>query len=97
MEGALEQIRNGEPNRLNWRGVGWRRHLRAPSIAAIGIPALGDRSLDRHVAPADVTASEGVPTHKQEVENQNGEAERIVIGRAASGAQRSAEKLRRHE
>jgi hypothetical protein len=56
MEGLFEQLRNRRADGRHGRRKGRRRHLRARRIAAVGIPALGDRALDRHV-PATEEAS----------------------------------------
>jgi hypothetical protein len=57
---------------------------------AVGEAALGDRPLDRHFALADVAPGEGVPPHEQQVENQDGQTEGIVVGRPTRGAERLA-------
>jgi hypothetical protein len=51
----------------------------------------------RVLSETEVPAVEGVTAHEQQVEEQDGETEGVVVGRAADGAEVMAEKLWRGE
>src|SRR5262249_50441584 len=60
----------------------WRRlHLRKLALRAIGKSELLDGGLDGHVAAAQIAACEGMTPHEEQMEDQDGETEIVVVGR----------------
>ena len=85
----LEQL--GDPGRhlRQPQRVRRRRHLRRPRVRAVGEAPFLDGTLDRHVAGADVAARERVPAHEEQLEDEDGEAEAVVVV-ASSGRRRAS-------
>jgi len=97
MEGMLEKLRDRRTRRVHRWSVGRWCHPRPAGVAAVGKAALGNRPLDWHVALVEIAAGKGMPAHEQQVKNQDGKAEGIMVGRARRGAERRPEQLGRHE
>ena len=63
------------------RDVRRRLHLRELAVRAIGKSELPDGGLARHVSVAQIAACEGMTPHEEQVEDQDGETEVVVVGR----------------
>jgi len=55
--------------------------LREFAVSAIGKSELLDCHLNRHVSAAQIAASEGMTPHEEQMEDQDGETEVVVVGR----------------
>ena len=65
-----------------------RLHLRELAVRAIGKSELLDGCLDGHVSTAQKAACEGMTPHEEQMEDQDGETEVVVVGRPNNSTKR---------
>src|SRR5262249_2473407 len=64
------------------------------AVHAIGKSELLDGGLDRHVSAAQIAACEGMTPHEEQMEDQNGETEVVVVGRPNNSVERTSLQFR---
>jgi len=78
-EGLFELLGDVPTHRLERDRPGGPLHaVRAP-VGAVGEPVLLDGPFDRHLVRAVVPPRKGVPAHVEEMEEQYGEPEAVVV------------------
>lgn len=79
-EGTGEKLRDVGAHRLQRNRARWTLHAVRNAVRSIGEAVLGDRSFNRHVARARISASKRMPTHVEEMKQEDCEAKSVVIG-----------------
>src|SRR5262245_6625833 len=73
----------------------WRRlQLGELTVRAISKSELLDGGLDRHVAAAQIAAGEGMTPHEEQMEDQDGETEVVVVTRPNNSVEGTSLQLR---
>src|SRR5262245_12520867 len=76
----------------------WRRlHLRKLAVRAIGKSELLDGGFDRHIPAARIAACKGMAPHEQQMEDQDGKTEVVVVGCPNNSVEGASLQLRRGE